>query len=117
MGASGGRRGRGWWCRGASHIRIILFHILPGVINSAVVATLNVANLILAEATLRLLGACIPPPTPAWGVLIPKGREYVSTAWWQTVFPGVGIFLVVMSLNFLVDWTRDRFAPASAQIT
>ena len=59
---------------GASPTRIILRHVLPGVINSAiVVATLNVGNLILAEATLSFLGAGIPPPTPAWGVLIPKG--------------------------------------------
>lgn len=103
---------------GASPIRIILFHILPGVINSAIViATLNVGNLILAEATLSFLGAGIPPPTPAWGVLISEGREYVSTAWWQTVFPGVGIFLVVMSLNFLGDWTRDRFDPRLRQLS
>ena len=103
---------------GASPLRMIWRHILPGVINSAIViATLNVGNLILAEATLSFLGAGIPPPTPAWGVLISEGREYVSTAWWQTVFPGVGIFLVVMSLNFLGDWTRDRFDPRLRQLT
>ena len=103
---------------GASPIRIIWRHVLPGVINSAIViATLNVGNLILAEATLSFLGAGIPPPTPAWGVLISEGREYVSTAWWQTVFPGVGIFLVVMSLNFLGDWVRDRFDPRLRQLT
>ena len=103
---------------GASPTRIILRHVLPGVINSAiVVATLNVGNLILAEATLSFLGAGIPPPTPAWGVLISEGRQYVSTAWWQTVFPGVGIFMVVMSLNFLGDWARDRFDPRLRQLT
>ena len=103
---------------GASPVRIIRGHVLPGVINSAIViATLNVGNLILAEATLSFLGAGIPPPTPAWGVLISEGREYVSTTWWQTVFPGFGIFLVVMSLNFLGDWTRDRFDPRLRQLT
>ncbi len=103
---------------GAHPVRIILRHVLPGVINSAIViATLNVGNLILAEATLSFLGAGIPPPTPAWGVLISEGREYISTAWWQTAFPGVGIFLVVMSLNFLGDWARDRFDPRLRQLT
>ena len=103
---------------GASPARIIFRHVLPGVINSAIViATLNVGNLILAEATLSFLGAGIPPPTPAWGVLISEGREYISTAWWQTAFPGVGIFLVVMSLNFLGDWARDRFDPRLRQLT
>ena len=103
---------------GASPVRIIFRHVLPGVINSAIViATLNVGNLILAEATLSFLGAGIPPPTPAWGVLISEGREYISTAWWQTAFPGVGIFLVVMSLNFLGDWARDRFDPRLRQLT
>ena len=103
---------------GASPARIILRHVLPGVINSAIViATLNVGNLILAEATLSFLGAGIPPPTPAWGVLISEGRQYISTAWWQTAFPGVGIFLVVMSLNFLGDWARDRFDPRLRQLT
>ena len=102
---------------GASPVRIIWRHVLPGVINSAIViATLNVGNLILAEATLSFLGAGIPPPTPAWGVLISEGRQYISTAWWQTAFPGVGIFLVVMSLNFLGDWARDRFDPRLRQL-
>ena len=103
---------------GAHPVRIILRHVLPGVINSAIViATLNVGNLILAEATLSFLGAGIPPPTPAWGVLISEGREYIGTAWWQTAFPGVGIFMVVMSLNFLGDWARDRFDPRLRQLT
>ena len=103
---------------GAHPVRIIFRHVLPGVINSAIViATLNVGNLILAEATLSFLGAGIPPPTPAWGVLISEGREYISTAWWQTAFPGVGIFMVVMSLNFLGDWARDRFDPRLRQLT
>lgn len=102
---------------GASPFRIMFRHLLPGVINTAVViATLNVGGLILAEATLSFLGAGIPPPTPAWGVLVSEGRDYVDSAWWQTVFPGSCIFLVVMSLNFLGDWMRDRFDPRLRQV-
>ncbi len=103
---------------GASLPRIILRHCLPGVINSAiVVATLNVGNLILAEATLSFLGAGIPPPTPAWGVMVSEGREFIiMNVWWPTIFPGLAIFLLVMSLNFLGDWFRDRFDPRLRQL-
>ncbi|MCI0439041.1 MAG: ABC transporter permease [Chloroflexi bacterium] len=102
---------------GASHARILLRHIFPGVVNSAVViATLNVGGLILAEASLSFLGAGIPPPTSAWGVLVSEGRNYVQSAWWQTVFPGGAIFLTLMSLNFLGDWIRDRLDPRLRQI-
>ena len=92
-------------------------HLLPGVINTAIViATLNVGGLILAEATLSFLGAGIPPPTSAWGVLVSEGRDYSATAWWQVVFPGTAIFLTLMSLNFLGDWMRDRLDPRLRQI-
>lgn len=102
---------------GASYPRIIIRHIVPGVINTAVVvATLSVGNLILAEAALSFLGAGIPSPTPAWGIMVAEGRGYLSTAWWPTVFPGLCIFLVVLSLNFLGDWLRDRFDPRLRQV-
>ena len=102
---------------GASNLRIIWRHMLPGVINTVlVIATLRVGQLILAEASLSFLGAGIPGPTPAWGVMIADGREYVQVAWWSTTFPGVAIFLVVLALNFLGDWMRDRFDPNLRQL-
>ncbi len=102
---------------GASDIRILLRHLLPGVMNTAIVIlTLQVGGLILAEATLSFLGAGIPSPTPAWGVMVAEGRKYLDSFWWPTVFPGVAIFLVVMSLNFLGDWLRDRLDPRLRQI-
>ncbi len=102
---------------GASPTRIMFKHILPGVINSAVViATLNVGGLILTEATLSFLGAGIPPPTPAWGVLVAEGRDYIDSAWWQVIMPGAAIFLTLMSLNFLGDWLRDRLDPRLRQL-
>jgi peptide/nickel transport system permease protein len=95
----------------------MLRHVLPGVINTAVVvATLNVGGLILAEATLSFLGAGIPPPTPAWGVMVANGRDYLDTAWWGSLFPGLAIALTVMSLNFLGDWMRDHFDPRLRQL-
>ena len=97
---------------GASTPRILLRHIFPGVMNTMIViTTLNVGGLILAEATLSFLGAGIPGPNATWGLMINEGRSYLSDAWWITVFPGIAIFLVVMSMNFLGDWMRDYLDP------
>ncbi len=102
---------------GASTWRIMLKHILPGVVNTIVViATLRVGQLILAEATLSYLGAGIPSPTPAWGLMVAEGREYLRTAWWASLFPGAAIFVLVMALNFLGDWFRDRIDPRLRQL-
>jgi len=102
---------------GASTTRILFIHILPGVINTVIViATLRVGALILAEATLSFLGAGIPPPTPSWGGMVSDGRDYLDSAWWICFFPGFAIFLVVMSMNFLGDWFRDRFDPRLRQL-
>jgi peptide/nickel transport system permease protein len=90
---------------------------VPGTINTIVVlATLRVGQLIMAEATLSFLGAGIPSPIPAWGLMVSEGRDYISTAWWTALFPGVFIFLLVMSLNFIGDWFRDRIDPRLAQL-
>lgn len=102
---------------GSSQLRIILRHILPGVTNIVlVIATLRVGQLILAEASLSFLGAGIPPPTATWGIMIADGRNYLADAWWVSVFPGLAIFGLVMSLNFLGDWLRDRFDPRLRQL-
>ena len=102
---------------GCSPIRILIRHILPGVINTAVViATLSVGSLILAEAALSFLGAGVPSPTPTWGSMVSDGRAYITSAWWPTVLPGMAIFLVVMSLNFTGDWLRDRLDPRLRQL-
>jgi peptide/nickel transport system permease protein len=102
---------------GASDARILFRHLLPGVINTVVViASLRVGGLILAEAGLSFLGAGIPPPAPTWGNMISEGREYLNTAWWIAFFPGLAIFLVVMSFNFVGDWLRDRWDPRLRQV-
>ena len=102
---------------GASTTRIIIKHILPNVINTIiVVATLRVGQLILTEATLSFVGAGIPAPTPAWGLMVSEEKEYLSSSWWGSFFPGLAIFLVVMSLNFLGDWLRDKLDPRLRQL-
>ena len=102
---------------GASNTRILIRHILPGVFNTIlVIVTLRVGSLILAESTLSFLGAGIPAPQPAWGVMVADGRDYLRQAWWISTIPGIAIFLVVMSFNFLGDWVRDRLDPNLRQI-
>ncbi|MDP2948575.1 MAG: ABC transporter permease [Chloroflexota bacterium] len=102
---------------GASHVRTMLRHIVPGVTNTIVViATLQVGGLILAEASLSFLGVGIPAPRPAWGLMVAEGRDYLVDSWWIPFFPGLAIFLVVMSLNFLGDWLRDRLDPRLRQL-
>jgi peptide/nickel transport system permease protein len=102
---------------GSSTTRILVRHLLPGVINTVIViATFRIGQLILVEAFLSFLGAGIPPPTPAWGAMISDGRGYLRDAWWISVFPGLAIFLTVASMSFFGDWLRDRLDPRLRQV-
>ena len=102
---------------GASHFRIMLRHVFPNVFNSLVVlATLQVGFVIILESTLSFLGAGIPRPTPAWGLMVADGRELIIKAWWVSLFPGLAIMLVVVCANLLGDWLRDRLDPKQRQI-
>jgi len=102
---------------GASTPRILIAHILPGVVNTMVVIlALRLGGLIMGEATLSFLGAGIPSPTPAWGLMVSEGKDYVDTAYWTSLFPGIFIFLLVMSWNFLGDWFRDYMDPRLRQL-
>ena len=102
---------------GASNARIMIRHILPGVVNIVIVtATLGTGNIILLEASLSYLGAGIPPPEPSWGRMISEERQYIDAAWWTSLFPGLVIAMVVMSGNFLGDWFRDRVDPTLRQL-
>jgi len=97
---------------GASHLRIMVRYIFPNIVNTLVVlATLQVGAVILLESTLSFLGVGIPRPTPAWGVMVADGRELIVTAWWVSMFPGIGIMLTVLSLNLFGDWLRDHLDP------
>src|SRR5919108_1600191 len=97
---------------GASHTRIMVRYIFPNVVNSLVVlATLQVGYVILLESALSFLGAGLPRPLPAWGLMIADGRELIVTAWWVSMFPGLAIMLTVLALNLLGDWLRDHLDP------
>jgi len=102
---------------GASPFRIMRVHIFPNIFNSLVVlATLQVGFVIVVESTLSFLGAGIPKPTPAWGLMVADGRELIISHWWVAFFPGIAILLVVMSMNLLGDWLRDKLDPHQRQL-
>jgi peptide/nickel transport system permease protein len=102
---------------GCSKLRIIRLHILPNVINSVVVlSTLQVGWIIAVEATLSFLGAGVPPPTPTWGGMVADGRNYLASAWWISICPGMAILVVVLSFNLLGDWLRDALDPKLRQL-
>ena len=97
---------------GASNSRIMMRHIFPNLVNTVVVlATLEVGHVIILESTLSFLGAGIPAPTPAWGVMVADGRDLITTAWWIFLFPCLAIVLTVLSMNLLGDWLRDKLDP------
>ena len=101
---------------GASTTRIIRRHILPNVMNTIVVmATLQIGVVIMLEASFSFLGIGIPPPTPAWGLLVADGRALVVSAWWVSLFSGLAILLTVLSVNLLGDWLRNRLDPKLRQ--
>jgi peptide/nickel transport system permease protein len=76
-----------------------------------VLATLEVGHVIILESTLSFLGAGIPRPTPAWGVMVADGRELITSAWWIFLFPTLAIVMTVLSMNLLGDWMRDKLDP------
>jgi peptide/nickel transport system permease protein len=91
---------------------ILLHHLLPNITNSLVVlGTLQVGWAIVVEASLTFLGAGIPPPTPTWGGMVADGLDFVESAWWISVMPGLAILIVVFAFNLLGDWLRDHLDP------
>ena len=97
---------------GASDLRIMVRHVFPNIVNSVIVlATLEIGQVILFEAALSFLGVGIPPPNPAWGLMVADGRVLVVTAWWVAFFPGLAILFTVLSMNLFGDWLRDKLDP------
>jgi peptide/nickel transport system permease protein len=76
-----------------------------------VLATLQMAFVLLTEAALSFLGLGVNPSTPTWGTMINEGRNYIYNAWWVITFPGIAILLTVLAINLLGDWLRDVLDP------
>lgn len=94
---------------GASPARVLALHILPNIIGTIlVVATLEFGLMVLFEAGLSFLGLGAQPPTASWGSMLSTGRNYVGSAWWIATFPGIALFLLVLSANLIGDQISDR---------
>ncbi|HLI26615.1 MAG TPA: ABC transporter permease [Chloroflexota bacterium] len=103
---------------GAGHARIIWRHIVPNILpSSLVIGTFSMATAIIAEASLSFLGLGVPPEIPTWGTMLGDGRNYISTAPWLTIFPGLAIFTVVLGINLLGDGLRDALDPRRKKAT
>ena len=98
---------------GVAPMRIMRRHVLPNVLGPVLVlATIHVATAIITEATLSFLGVGVPPTSPSLGTLIRVGNDYLfSGEWWITIFPGLMLILIALSVNLLGDWLRDALNP------
>jgi peptide/nickel transport system permease protein len=98
---------------GVAPLRIMARHVLPNVMGPVLVlATIQVATAIITEATLSFLGVGVPPTSPSLGTLIRVGNDYLfSGEWWITIFPGLMLVLISLSVNLLGDWLRDALNP------
>jgi peptide/nickel transport system permease protein len=98
---------------GVPPFAIMVRHVLPNVMGPVlVIATLNLGFAVLTEATLSFLGVGVPPTQPSLGTLIRVGNDFLfSGEWWITIFPGVALIMLVLSVNLLGDWLRDALNP------
>ena len=95
-----------------SHTRILLRHLLPNVMSTAIVlVTLQFGPAIMIEAGISFLGLGIQPPASAWGLLINDGRAVLETAWWLALFPGIAVMITVLGANLLGDWLAQAIDP------
>lgn len=102
---------------GVSAPIIIARHIFPNTMNTLlVIASLQVGQVILLEASLSFLGLGLPPGAPAWGIMVAEGRTLILDVWWLALFPGLAITLVVLAFNFFGDWLRDTLDPKLRQL-
>jgi peptide/nickel transport system permease protein len=94
---------------GASDLRIIVRHLLPNLLAPILVlATLELAVMMLTEASLSFLGLGIQPPESSWGLMLAEGREYLTSAWWLVAVPGLAILFTTLSVNIIATWLRSR---------
>jgi peptide/nickel transport system permease protein len=97
---------------GASHLRIVLAHVLPNLVSTLlIIVSLEFGRVMLSEASLSFLGVGVQPPDASWGLMLAQGRTYISTAWWLVTFPGLAIALTTLSTNLLAGWARSVNDP------
>jgi peptide/nickel transport system permease protein len=99
---------------GCSDPRILFRHILPNLLSPLLVlVTLEVATMMLTEASLSFLGLGVQPPQSSWGLMLAQGRSYATSAWWLITFPGIAILLTALSLNLIASWARAVTDPVT----
>jgi peptide/nickel transport system permease protein len=103
---------------GASDWQILWRHVVPNILSPVLVlASFEVARMIILESALGFLGLGVQPPTPTWGNMLADGRDYIRDAWWIATFPGLAIMLTAAGVNFLGDGLRDLFDPTLQHTT
>lgn len=102
---------------GVSPFRMLYRHFFRNVIPTLLVlATFEIGDVIMWEATMSFLGVGVPPPTPSWGSMVSDGQAYIVSRWWLSAFPGIAILLTVLAANIFGDWIRDRLDPKLRQL-
>jgi ABC-type dipeptide/oligopeptide/nickel transport system permease subunit len=97
---------------GTGHARIVFRHVFPNLASAVIViATLQVAQVIIVESFLSFLGLGVQPPTPAWGNMLGEGRVYMLNSWWIATFPGLAIFVTTLAINLVGNGLRDWLDP------
>jgi peptide/nickel transport system permease protein len=97
---------------GATDQRVLVRHLLPNISSIVIVlVTVQIRGMILFEASMSFLGLGVPPPAPSWGSMISSGRDYILTAWWISVIPGVALVGTVLAASLIGDWLRDTLDP------
>jgi len=102
---------------GVSHAAIMIKHILPNTLPSIIVlATLDIAVIIISEAAMSFLGLGIQPPTPSWGMMISDGRNYLYDSYWMVLGPGIAIVVTAVGINLFGDFLRDTYDPRQSRL-
>jgi peptide/nickel transport system permease protein len=102
------------YATGLSPLRIVFRHVLPNVASTiSVLVSFEIARAIILESALSFLGLGVPADVPSWGRMLADGRQYLDTAWWLGLFPGLAISLTVLSVNMFGDGLRDALDPRS----
>ncbi|KAB2332240.1 ABC transporter permease [Cytobacillus depressus] len=97
---------------GVSRLEILVKHIVPNLFTPMIIlASLQVATYIIAEASVSFLGFGVQPPTPAWGNMLNEGKDYIFSSWWLITFPGIAIVIAALGVNLFGDWLRDTLDP------
>lgn len=97
---------------GVSRLGILVKHIIPNLFTPIIIlASLQVATYIIAEASVSFLGFGVQPPTPAWGNMLNEGKDYIFSSWWLITFPGIAVVITALGVNLFGDWLRDTLDP------